>query len=84
VASPCRVHRPGWRRYFVHASNYLGDGRHAPPEIITRNMEEGATGMRAGRGFHDWSGRDLDAYRNETLTRLVGLLQHLALMPKPE
>ncbi|HEX3499697.1 MAG TPA: 3-hydroxybutyryl-CoA dehydrogenase [Stellaceae bacterium] len=71
-----------------YASNYLkdalGDGRHAPPEIITRNMQEGATGMRAGRGFHDWSGRDLDSYRNETLTRLVGLLQHLALMPKPE
>jgi 3-hydroxybutyryl-CoA dehydrogenase len=71
-----------------YASNYLkdalGDGRHAPPDIITRNMEEGATGMRAGRGFHDWSGRDLDAYRNETLTRLVGLLQHLELMPKPE
>jgi 3-hydroxybutyryl-CoA dehydrogenase len=71
-----------------YASNYLkdalGDGRHAPPDIITRNMEEGATGMRAGRGFHDWSGRDLDAYRNETLSRLVGLLQHLELMPKPE
>jgi 3-hydroxybutyryl-CoA dehydrogenase len=72
-----------------YASNYLkdalGDGRHAPPDIIiTRNMAEGATGMCAGRGFHDWSGRDLDAYRNETLTRLVGLLQHLELMPKPE
>jgi 3-hydroxybutyryl-CoA dehydrogenase len=71
-----------------YASNYLkdalGDGRHAPPDIIARNMEDGAIGMRAGRGFHDWSGRDLDAYRNETLTRLVGLLQHLALMPKPE
>ncbi len=71
-----------------YASNYLkdalGDGRHAPPEIIVKNMQEGATGMRAGRGFHDWSGRDLDAYRNETLSRLVGLLQHLQLMPKAE
>jgi 3-hydroxybutyryl-CoA dehydrogenase len=47
-------------------------------------MAEGAIGMRAGRGFHDWSGRDLDAYQGDTLTRLVGLLRHLELMPKAQ
>jgi 3-hydroxybutyryl-CoA dehydrogenase len=70
-----------------YASKYLegalGDKRFAAPEIVERNMASGATGMRAGAGFHDWQGRDIAAYQTETLTKLIGLLDHLKLLPTP-
>ena len=70
-----------------YASRYLegafDDRRFAAPEIVERNMARGATGMRAGAGFHDWHGRDVDAYQLETLTKLIGLLEHLKLLPPP-
>jgi len=68
-----------------YASNYLesalGDRRFAAPDIVTRKMADGATGMRAGAGFHDWQGRDVDAYQRATLTKLIDLLRHLDLLP---
>jgi 3-hydroxybutyryl-CoA dehydrogenase len=70
-----------------YASNYLaesfGDQRFAAPAIVEANMARGATGMRAGAGFHDWQDRDIAAYQLETLTKLIGLLEHLKLLPKP-
>ncbi len=71
-----------------YASNYLaeafGDRRFAAPEIVERNMARGATGMRAGAGFHDWQDRDIGAYQLETLTKLIALLDHLKLLPVPK
>ena len=70
-----------------YASNYLagalGDPRFAPPPVIVDNMAKGRTGMRAGAGFHDWASRDIPAYQQETLTKLVDLLRHLKLLPDP-
>ncbi|MEJ0071537.1 MAG: 3-hydroxybutyryl-CoA dehydrogenase [Pseudomonadota bacterium] len=70
-----------------YASKYLegafGDARFAAPEIVEQNMARGATGMRAGAGFHDWQDRDIAAYQTETLTKLIGLLDHLKLLPPP-
>ncbi len=68
-----------------YASEYLegalGDDRFRAPAIVTDNMARGATGMRAGAGFHDWANRDVAAYQRETLTKLIDLLRHLQLLP---
>ena len=61
----------------------LGAERFAAPDIVRRNMESGAVGVRAGRGFHDWQGRDLDAYQRETIARFVALLRHYGLLKPP-
>lgn len=70
-----------------YASDYLrqalGDERFAAPEVIHRNMAEGRIGMKTGRGFYDFTGSDTAAYQQETLARLVGLLDHLGLLPRP-
>lgn len=70
-----------------YASHYLrealGDDRFAAPDVIGRHMEKGATGLRAGKGFYDYAGRDLDAYRRETLARFVDLLRHYDLLKPP-
>ncbi len=70
-----------------YASNYLkdalGDQRFAAPEVIHRNMDEGRIGMKTGQGFYDFSKKDIAAYQRETLARLVGLLDHLGLLPAP-
>lgn len=70
-----------------HASDHLAaalhDDRFAPADVIIEHMRDGATGMRAGRGFTDFSGRDLDAYQRETIARLAGLLAHLGLLRPP-
>jgi 3-hydroxybutyryl-CoA dehydrogenase len=70
-----------------YASHYLAraldDPRHAPPAIIDRYMAEGRAGLRAGKGFYDWSQVDAAAYRREVMQRQLKLLRLLDLMPAP-
>ena len=70
-----------------YASRYLAeamrDQRFAAPEIIDRNMREGNVGLRSGRGFYDFAGVDVAAYRKEVLRRLIGQLAHVDLLLPP-
>lgn len=69
------------------ASEYLRDRlgaeRYAPPDTVRENMESGAIGVKTGRGFHDYTGRDMDAYQKETLGRFLALLSHYDLLKPP-
>ena len=70
-----------------YASRYLegalGSDRYRAPEVISRNMREGRIGMRTGSGFLDYSGLDVDAYREQRLTAMVELLRHFGLARPP-
>jgi 3-hydroxybutyryl-CoA dehydrogenase len=70
-----------------YASRYLegalGSERYRAPEVISRNMEEGRIGLRTGAGFLDYSGLDLDAYRDARLAALVDMLRHFGLARPP-
>jgi len=71
-----------------YASGYLADNidkdRFAIPDIIRRNMTDNHRGLCDGKGFYDWRGLDVEAYRREKMSGFVHLLQHLDLMPKPD
>jgi 3-hydroxybutyryl-CoA dehydrogenase len=70
-----------------YASRYLegalGSDRYRAPEVISRNMHEGRIGLRTGAGFLDYSGLDVDAYREQRLAALVELLRHFGLARPP-
>jgi 3-hydroxybutyryl-CoA dehydrogenase len=70
-----------------YASRYLedalGSDRYRAPEVISRNMREGRIGLRTGAGFIDYSGLDVDAYREQRLAELVNLLRHFRLAKPP-
>src|SRR5580704_1936061 len=70
-----------------YASRYLedalGSDRYRAPEVIARNMREGRIGLRTGAGFLDYSGLDVDAYRDRRLAALVDMLRHLGLAKPP-
>jgi 3-hydroxybutyryl-CoA dehydrogenase len=70
-----------------YASRYLegalGSDRYRAPEVIARNMRDGRIGLRTGAGFLDYSGLDLDAYREQRLGALVDLLRHFELARPP-
>jgi 3-hydroxybutyryl-CoA dehydrogenase len=70
-----------------YASRYLegalGSDRYRAPEVISRNMEEGRIGLRTGSGFLDYSGLDVDAYRERRLAALVDMLRHFGLARPP-
>ena len=70
-----------------YASRYLesalGSDRYRAPEVISRNMREGRVGLRTGAGFLDYSGLDVDAYREQRLAALVDLLRHFGLARPP-
>jgi 3-hydroxybutyryl-CoA dehydrogenase len=70
-----------------YASRYLegalGSDRYRAPEVISRNMREGRIGLRTGAGFLDYSGLDVDAYREQRLAELVNLLKHFNLARPP-
>ena len=53
------------------------------PEVISNNMRDGRIGMRTGAGFLDYSGLDVDAYREQRLAALVDLLRHFGLARPP-
>ncbi|HTB05218.1 MAG TPA: 3-hydroxybutyryl-CoA dehydrogenase [Bradyrhizobium sp.] len=70
-----------------YASRYLedalGSDRYRAPEVIARNMREGRIGLRTGAGFLDYSGLDVDAYRDRRLAALVDMLRHFGLAKPP-
>jgi 3-hydroxybutyryl-CoA dehydrogenase len=70
-----------------YASRYLegalGSDRYRAPEVIVRNMEQGRIGLRTGAGFLDYSGMDVEAYREQRLGALVDMLRHFKLARPP-
>lgn len=66
-----------------YLSKALDSPRHAPPEEVTRMMEDGRKGMREGQGYYDFRDMDADAWQKEKLTRFVTLLGSLGQIPKP-
>jgi 3-hydroxybutyryl-CoA dehydrogenase len=70
-----------------YASRYLTQAldspRYAAPAIIERNMAEGHIGLKTGRGFLDYEGLDVDAYRRERLQAFVAMLRHFGLTKPP-
>jgi 3-hydroxybutyryl-CoA dehydrogenase len=70
-----------------YASRYLegalGSDRYRAPEVISRNMKEGRIGLRTGAGFLDYTGLDIDAYRDKRLAELVDMLRHFGLARPP-
>lgn len=70
-----------------YASRYLegalGSDRYRAPEVISQNMREGRIGLRTGAGFLDYTGLDVDAYRERRLSELVSLLRHVGLARPP-
>ncbi len=70
-----------------YASRYLSEAlpseRHVAPGIVNQMMDKQERGLRDGKGFYDYTNMDVDAYQRETLTKLVDLLAHLNLVPKP-
>ncbi len=66
-----------------YLSKALDSPRHAPPEEVTRMMEDGRKGMREGQGYYDFRNMDVDAWQKEKLTRFVTLLGGLGQIPKP-
>ena len=66
-----------------YLSKALDSPRHAPPEEVTRMMEDGRKGMREGKGYYDFRNMDVDAWQKEKLTRFVTLLGSLGQIPEP-
>ncbi|MFT7461608.1 MAG: 3-hydroxybutyryl-CoA dehydrogenase [Planctomycetota bacterium] len=59
----------------------LDSPSHAPPEEVSRMMEEGRTGLRAGQGYYDYREMDVVAWQKEKLSRFVNLLRDLDQIP---
>ena len=66
-----------------YLSKALDSPRHAPPEEVSRMMQDGRKGMREGHGYYDFRDMDVDAWQKEKLTRFVTLLGSLGQIPKP-
>jgi 3-hydroxybutyryl-CoA dehydrogenase len=70
-----------------YASRYLegalGNERYRAPDVISNNMLDGRIGLRTGAGFLDYSGLDIDVYREKRLAELVDMLRHFGLARPP-
>jgi len=70
-----------------YASRYLegalGSDRYRAPDVIARNVEQGRIGLRTGAGFLDYTGIDVDSYREQRLAALADMLRHFKLARPP-
>jgi 3-hydroxybutyryl-CoA dehydrogenase len=70
-----------------YASRYMsgatGEARFAAPAVIEANMAEGRNGLRDGKGFFDYAGVDLAAYRRARLGGFLRMLQEAGLALPP-
>ena len=71
-----------------HASRYLtgttGQDRFRAPDIVGQKMAQGATGLHAGRGFHDYAGVDRDAYQRDRIRDFIDVLGQRGLLAPPK
>ena len=70
-----------------YASRYLADAmndkRFEAPTIVQANMAAGRNGLREGRGFFDYSGMDVPAYRRARLAEFWRMLERAGLARPP-
>ncbi|MFK7964884.1 MAG: 3-hydroxybutyryl-CoA dehydrogenase [Burkholderiaceae bacterium] len=70
-----------------YASRYLAgaidENRYASPPMVEKMMADGDVGVRSGQGLYDWRGKDVDAFRDETLGRFVESLRQQNLIKPP-
>jgi 3-hydroxybutyryl-CoA dehydrogenase len=70
-----------------YASRYLSgalkNDRFVAPDVIHTNMAEGRNGLRDGKGFYDYSSKDMQAYRLGRLSELMRMLQQAGLARPP-
>lgn len=75
----------GGNDILYYASRYLSaalkDPRYASPEIVGLYMSRGQNGLRDGKGFYDWTGRNIEEYRRQSTARLVELLRIVDRLP---
>ncbi len=61
------------------------DNAKAPLPIITEKVARGETGAKAGKGFYDWTGRDVEALRQKKQRQVIALMRALKeIMPEEE
>jgi 3-hydroxybutyryl-CoA dehydrogenase len=65
-----------------HLSRTVDPNRYRAPDIIENNMHTARNGIREGRGFYEYAGVDIDAYRRERLGRFLDLVEYSGLLPK--
>jgi 3-hydroxybutyryl-CoA dehydrogenase len=70
-----------------YASRYMADAmndkRFEAPKIVHDNMEAGRNGLRDGKGFYDYAGMDIGAYRRERLAAFMRALKDAGLAKPP-
>ena len=70
-----------------HASRYMaevtGEKRFEAPALIHENMEENRRGLRDGRGFYDYDGMDVAAYRRQRMEGFMAMLRMAGLDRPP-
>ena len=52
-----------------------------PP--VVEMVERGDLGLKSGRGFFDWSGRDPEEVRRERTTQMIEVMSRLEMWPQP-
>ena len=51
-------------------------GRYQAPPVLAGMMARGELGLKSGKGFYDYTGVDVAAYRRDVLARTLGMLRH--------
>ena len=58
-----------------------GNRRYTSPEIVGRYTAQGRNGLRSGKGFYDWSDKDIGEYWRQGTARLLELLRIANRLP---
>lgn len=70
-----------------YASKYMADAMQDPrfeaPQVVQNNMHEGRIGLKAGAGFYDYEGRDVDAYRDARMAAFLDAVRGAGLLKPP-
>ena len=71
--------------YYVsrYLADAMQDGRFEAPKIVQDNMAQGRNGLRDGKGFFDYGGMDMAAYRRTRLAEFLRMLEQAGLARPP-
>jgi len=62
---------------YIHET--LRDSKFRPPELLKKKVENREFGLKTGKGFYDYTGKDIESLTNERNKRFIQLLRYLKI-----
>lgn len=64
---------------YAYLYESIGDPKFRPPDLLKKKVESKEWGLKTGKGFYDYTGKDIESITDERSKRFIQLLRYLKI-----